>query len=68
MCGECTTKVEGINHCVACFAALAADAADEAPAARAESAAAAFAWASLGLAVAVGLSYVVLELGLPGGG
>ncbi len=68
VCGECTTKVDGINHCVSCFAELVEAHADEKPVAKAEHPAAAFVWATLGIAIAVLVAWGVLELGLPGGG
>lgn len=68
VCGECTTKVDGINHCVGCFDELVAQTARDVPAARAESPVAAFVWAAIGLTVAVLAAWGVLELGLPGGG
>jgi hypothetical protein len=68
VCGECTTKVEGINHCVSCFGGLVAESAAEKPVVRREHPAVAFVLALFGAAVASGLAWGVLELGLPGGG
>ena len=68
VCGECTTKVDGINHCVSCFAGLVAESEAEKPVAGREHPVVAFVFAVLGAAVAAGLAWGILELGLPGGG
>ena len=69
ICSECVTKIDGINHCVACYARLA----DEGARARQEGAGGshpAVAYlAALGLLVLATLAtWGLLEGALPGGG
>lgn len=68
VCGECTTKVDGINHCVSCFEQLVEEHASDKPAEKVERPAAAFLWATVGIAIAALVAWGVLEIGLPGGG
>jgi hypothetical protein len=69
ICSECVTKVDGINHCVACYAALADRGAERERAADRPTPrwlAHAAALSLLGLATL--LTWGLLEVALPGGG
>jgi len=63
ICAECSTKVDGINHCVRCLAALAAPAPARAPAARGSALGAV--WALGWLAAGTLLVWAFLEIALP---
>ncbi len=69
ICSECVTKVDGINHCVACYAAVADRGAVRRQASasgtsRAGAAVAAVAWLGAGTL----LVWALLAAALPGGG
>lgn len=68
VCSECTTKIDGINHCVGCFAELAKEHARPAHASTVDGAWRRSVAAAVGFGVAVVLAWGVLELLLPGGG
>lgn len=68
VCGECTTKVDGINHCVSCFEALVAETAAPATKKRSEHPVLALFFALVGIAIAALCAWGMLELALPGGG
>lgn len=68
VCGECVTKVDGINHCVGCLSALAERSARERPALRTSSRAGRTVSATLLFGVAVLMAWGLLEAALPGGG
>ena len=68
VCSECVTKVDGINHCVACYARLA----EQGAARRRESARVTPTWraalsAAALLAVVWLMAWGLLEVALPGG-
>ncbi len=63
VCGECTTKVDGINHCVSCLAALAGPRKEKADGTAESSAAVASLWLALGLGTMTLLAWAVLEIG-----
>ncbi len=68
VCSECTTKIDGINHCVGCFAELAKEHAQPERTSRIDGP-----WwraisGAVGFGVAVLFAWGVLELLLPGGG
>lgn len=67
VCGECSTKVDGINHCVACLAALAVgDPAGPRPVTAPRSVrAGAIAGGAL-LVMVTALAWAMLEIALPG--
>lgn len=67
VCAECTTKIDGINHCVRCFAELAKERAHTEDAQRVEGEWRQAAATLAGFAAAVLLAWGVLELLLPGG-
>lgn len=67
VCSECTTKIDGINHCVACFSELAKEHAKEAKTARVEGPVARAFFLAAGFVVASACAWVVLALLLPGG-
>jgi hypothetical protein len=64
VCSECSTKVDGINHCVTCLEALAAPARAKTAAPQAAGAASTIAGALL-LATTAGLAWAFLELAMP---
>lgn len=69
ICSECVTKVDGINHCVACYAKVADRGAarrapKRTPTGRVVEAVGAASW----LAVLALLTWALLEATLPGGG
>lgn len=66
VCTECTTKLDGINHCVDCFAGLAAEEGRRAAHVRRDGPALALLFATLGWAAASALAWGALELLLPG--
>lgn len=69
VCGECVTKVEGINHCAACLAKLAAEGArGPVGARRAPSHAVVRASAAAYFVVLSAAVWVLLQTLLPGGG
>jgi hypothetical protein len=64
VCGECSTKLDGINHCADCVAALAVSAGDAAkPARRSEVGG----WIAAGalLAGLAALAWIFLEAAMP---
>ena len=69
VCSECVTKVDGINHCVACYGALADQGASR-RSAEAKATPRAYAYiAAVGLmTVMTLLTWAMLEIALPGGG
>jgi hypothetical protein len=66
VCTECTTKLDGINHCVDCFAGLAAEHGRRGGRARREGPLLSLVLAALGWAAASALAWGALELLLPG--
>jgi predicted amidophosphoribosyltransferase len=66
VCSECTTKIDGINHCVNCFAELAKEHAQDAKVSRADGPTASAVFVGLGFVVASALAWGVLELLSPG--
>ncbi|MDD9946816.1 MAG: hypothetical protein OXU20_37565 [Myxococcales bacterium] len=66
VCSECTTKVEGINYCVACLAELAAAGQDGHGASGGRRAGRGVLSAGFHLALLMSLLYVLLEVMLPG--
>ena len=66
VCGECSTKVDGINHCVACLAALAVDVGGARPVAAPRSARAGAIVGGALLVTVTGLAWAMLEIALPG--
>lgn len=68
VCSECTTKLDGINHCVRCFAELAEEHARPKDAAASSSEWARMLSLGAGFVIAAGMGWLVLELLLPGGG
>jgi len=63
VCGECTTKVDGINYCVSCLAKLAGpDRREQASAAEASPIGGAL-WLALGTITLTILAWGLLELG-----
>lgn len=68
VCSECTTKIDGINHCVGCFAELAKEHAQPVHERPVDGAWGRSIAATVGFGVAVLLAWGVLELLLPGGG
>ncbi len=69
VCGECVTKVDGINYCVSCLAVLAERGARARKAERRPTSPwVARALASLLIGAATLLTWVLLEVALPGGG
>ncbi len=67
VCSECSTKVLGINYCVACLAGLAREGGRTASAAQRERAGAAYAAASGYLVLLTSGVWLLLEFLLPGG-
>ena len=68
LCGECVTKVEGINHCVACLAKLAAEGARRPIEARRAPLEANAPWAAGTYLLVLSLAaWCMLEVLLPGG-
>lgn len=66
VCAECSTKVDGINHCVTCLAALAGDPrAASAPRSAGSRGGAALAAGAL-LVTGTALAWALLEIALPG--
>lgn len=66
VCVECSTKIDGINHCVTCLAALAGDPRAVSAAPRESSRARAALAAAALLATGTALAWALLELALPG--
>lgn len=67
VCSECTTKIDGINHCVGCFAELAREHAREQTVRRVDGPTWSAVSVGLGFVLASALAWGVLELLLPGG-
>jgi hypothetical protein len=65
VCGECSTKLDGINHCADCVAALAVSARDEAAPARRSVVGARIAAGGL-LGLLALLAWIWLEAAMPG--
>lgn len=63
VCGECTTKVDGVNHCVSCLAALAGPSHREAAAETPASSALGALWLTAGVVTLTVLTWGMLELG-----
>lgn len=63
VCAECSTKVDGINHCVACLAKMAHQDAAPAPTGTARGG---VALAVLGVLLLSSLTWLLLEVALPG--
>jgi len=63
VCGECTTKVDGINYCVSCLAKLAGPRAKPVDAAAQSSPVASGLWLALGAGVLTVLAWTMLEIG-----
>lgn len=66
VCSECSTKVEGINYCVACLAGLAREGGRRVGARGATSARVAYGAALAYLATLTGALWLLLEFLLPG--
>ena len=67
VCSECSTKVEGINHCVTCLAGLAREGGRTVGAAAPSRASSAYAAASGYLVLLSAGVWLLLEFLLPGG-
>jgi hypothetical protein len=67
VCSECSTKVEGINYCVACLSGLAREGGRRVGARAAESAGRAYAAAGAYLLLLSAAMWVLLHVLLPGG-
>ena len=67
MCSECSTKVEGINHCVTCLAGLARDGGRTVGAVAPTRTSSAYAAASGYLVLLTAGVWLLLEFLLPGG-
>lgn len=63
VCGECTTKVDGINYCVSCLASLAGPARREAASDARGSPVVSALWLAAGVLVLTTLAWGILELG-----
>jgi hypothetical protein len=63
VCGECTTKVDGINHCVSCLAELAGPRKEKESATEASSPILASFWLALSVGTMTLLTWALLELG-----
>lgn len=63
VCGECTTKVDGINHCVRCLATLAGPRRETEAAATRSSSFVSALWLSTGAAALTLATWTLLELG-----
>jgi hypothetical protein len=63
VCGECTTKVDGINYCVSCLAKLAGPAKRESAAPEEASPAVAVVWLVVGASGLTLLTWAMIELG-----
>jgi hypothetical protein len=63
VCGECTTKVDGINHCVSCLAELAGPRKEKASVATQSSPLVASVWLAVGVGSMTLLTWALLELG-----
>jgi hypothetical protein len=68
VCGECTTKIDGINHCVRCFAELAKEHAQPEKTVRREGEWGRVLFTTGSFAMAVLVAWGMLELLLPSGG
>jgi len=68
VCSECTTKIDGINHCVGCFAELAKEHAQPARTIHMDGPWGRTIAGAMGFGFAVLLAWGVLELLLPGRG
>jgi hypothetical protein len=67
VCSECSTKVEGINYCVACLSGLAREGGRRVGARTAESAGTAYAAAGAYLLLLSAAMWALLHVLLPGG-
>lgn len=63
ICGECTTKVEGINHCVTCLATRAGPKMPESGRGQDRSPFISALWLALGMTAMTSLAWLTLELG-----
>jgi len=63
VCGECTTKVDGINYCVSCLAGLAGPRAKAATEVAQSSPWVSGLWLALGAGVLSLLAWTMLEMG-----
>lgn len=63
VCGECTTKVDGINYCVSCLATLAGPKRAKDVRAQSRSPIVASIWFGLGAGLLTLLSWAMIELG-----
>jgi hypothetical protein len=67
VCSECSTKVEGINYCVACLSGLAREGGRKVGARAQGSAGAAYATAAAYLVLLAAGMWALLQVLLPGG-
>lgn len=63
VCGECTTKVDGINYCVSCLATLAGPKRAKDTSAQSRSPIVSSLWLALGASLLTLLSWAMIELG-----
>jgi hypothetical protein len=63
VCGECTTKVDGINYCVSCLAALAGPKREKREVAKTSSPLVAAFWLVVGTSALTLATWAMLELG-----
>lgn len=63
VCGECTTKVDGINYCVSCLAKMAGPRAKPDEGVRQSSPIAGALWLAVGAGTLTLLAWMMLEMG-----